>query len=165
MNTQAPTERTSEASRSMGGREVELVVFSLCGLRFAIESAQVRGISDGEDSNAPALADLLGLGSARTPRPPRPYRETRERLLRLRLPSPGGDGSLVVRVEGPLSLRRLPAAHLHPLPWLFAVSSVLPCVRALALPGDAWTDDFTILLDLRRWPGSDQPQSGHPVCG
>lgn len=165
MNTQAPTAWTSEASLLVGGWALELVVFSLCGLRFAIESAQVRGISDCEDVNVPALADLLGIGSARTPRPPRPCRETRERLLRLRLPSPGGDGSLVVRVEESLSLRRLPAAHLHPLPWLIAMSSVLPCVRALVLPGDAWADDLTILLDLRRWLGSDQPQSGHPVCG
>ena len=165
MSTQAPVVRTNAASQPVGGQALELVVFSLCGLRFAVESTQVRGISDGDDASVPALADLLRIGRVQTPTPPGPCRVTRERVLRLRSLSQSGDVPLVVRVEEPLSLRRLPAARLHPLPSLIAASSVLPCVRALVLPGDAWADDFTILLDLRCWPGAEQPQFGHPIRG
>lgn len=162
MSTRAPKAQTSTASRQVGGRAIELVVFSLYGLRFAVESAQVRGISDGDNANVPALAELLQIGRTQTRTPP-----GRERLLRLRLPSQDGGESLVVRVEEPITLRRLQAVHLRPLPWIIAANSVLPCLRALALPGDAWADDLTILLDVRRLPGvgaeAEDPQSGHPV--
>ena len=60
---------------------------------------------------------------------------------------------LLVRVEEPVEIRRVPTAPLHPLPGLMAATSALPCVRGLALWEDGRAEDLAILLDLRWLPG------------
>ena len=144
---QTPNRWLDPSAGATDGLTIELVAFSLRGLRFAVDATQVRGMTEVNDPSAPALADLLGLGRTHLPMPP-----GRERLLRLRLASQSGDATLEVRIEEPLSLQRLPASRLHPLPDLMAATSVLPCVWGLVRLGDPGTDDLTILLDTRRLP-------------
>jgi hypothetical protein len=142
-----PDTSASRTKELAEGLAIELVAFRLRGLRFAVDAALVRGMTEVKDPNTPALADLLGLGTT-----PAPLPLCRERVLRLRQVSQHNSTFLEVRVEEPLSLRRLPANRLYPLPGLMTATSVLPCVRGLARFGEPWTDDLTILLDTRHLP-------------
>ncbi|UHD14811.1 hypothetical protein [Thiocapsa bogorovii] len=137
---------------------IDLVVFSVGALRFAVASERIRGIADlaeTPDIRAPALADLLGL--ARGPDPASAHTDgTRERLLRFRHTSQGGasDGAQTtdVRIEEPVSLRRAPAEAIHPLPALMETLSALPCVRGLVALSATNASDLAILLDPLRLP-------------
>ncbi len=150
-------ERRHEARSEGGDGEIDLVVFSVGALRFAVLAEGIRGIADPAETpntQAPALADLLGLARASCPASARTH-GSRERLLRFRHTSQdGADGTQTpgVRIEEPISLWRAPVDAIHPLPALMEVLSELPCVRGLVTLSTTNADDLAILLDPRRLP-------------
>ncbi|QVL48083.1 MAG: hypothetical protein KFB96_20930 [Thiocapsa sp.] len=149
-------ERRHEARNEGGDGEIDLVVFSLGALRFAVLAEGIRGIADPAETpntQAPALADLLGLARASSAVSAH-TQESRERVLRFRHTAQAGasDGTQTpgVRIEEPISLWRAPVDAIHPLPALMEVLSELPCVRGLVTLSTTNADDLAILLDPRR---------------
>ncbi|MFB1488865.1 MULTISPECIES: hypothetical protein [unclassified Thiocapsa] len=151
-------ERRHEAQNEGDGGGIDLVIFNLGTLRFAVDSALIQGVADPTgtpDARAPSLADLLGLArgsstaSAHTP-------GSRERLLRFRHTLQDGASvgaqSPGVRIEEPVWLLRAPVDAIHPLPALLEALSKLPCVLGLVTVSTTNADDLAILLDPRRLP-------------
>ncbi|WP_296805523.1 hypothetical protein [Thiocapsa sp.] len=151
-------ERRHERRDECGDGGIELVVFHVGALRFAVVSENIRGIADPAetpDAPAPALADLLGLVGASAIVSADTH-GSRERLLRFRHTAQDGasDGAQRpgVRIEEPVSLRRAPVDAIHPLPALLEALSELPCVRGLVTLSATNADDLAILIDPRRLP-------------
>ncbi|RKT44797.1 hypothetical protein [Thiocapsa rosea] len=151
--------RKHEAPEERDDGGIDLILFSVGALRFAVASEHILGIADlAETSEAqvPALTDLLGL--PRHPSGPASAQAhgARERLLRFRHTSQDGasDGAQRpgVRIEEPIALRRTQVDAIHPLPALMEALSELACVRGLVALSATNTDDLAILLDPRRLP-------------
>ncbi|EGV20072.1 hypothetical protein [Thiocapsa marina] len=150
--------RTDEAQDTRVEGGIDLVLFNLGALRFAVDSEQIRGIADPAetpDVQAPALADLLGLAHARSATSPDTH-GSRERLLRFRNGprDAAQDASQTggMRIGEPISLRHVPFDAIHPLPALMEALSALPCVRGMVALSTTNADDLAILLDPRRFP-------------
>ncbi len=124
---------------------LDLVFFSAGGLILAVESAKVRDLREAGGSDAPMLADLLGL-----PDSANRAVVAQQRLLRLMR----SDRTLAVRVDEPVMQDRLPASALHPLPPLMAARLTLPSVQALARWRHAAGQTLAVILDPDRLPVS-----------
>jgi len=100
-----------------------------------IEAGQIGGSRRCEPADAatPALAALLDL----------PGGDSGDRQV-LALKASGGE----IRVAGPVELRALPAACIHPLPPLLAARCRLPGLRAVALEHGR----LVLLIDLSDLP-------------
>jgi hypothetical protein len=147
-------ERTHETRGEGGDGGIDLVVFSVGALRFAVVSELIRSVADlaeTPDTQAPALADLLGLARPSGPVSARMH-GSRERLVRFRHTLRDGAQDSGMRIEEPVSLRRVPIDAIHPLPALLEALSALPCVRGLVALSAPSSEDFAILLDPRRLP-------------
>ncbi|SDW83246.1 hypothetical protein [Thiocapsa roseopersicina] len=147
-------ERTHETRGEGGDGGIDLVVFGVGALRFAVVSKLIRSIADPADTpetQAPALADLLGLARPSCPVSARTH-GSRERLVRFRHTLRDGAQDSGMRIEEPVSLRRVPIDAIHPLPALVEALSALPCVRGLVALSAPNAEDFAILLDPRRLP-------------
>lgn len=117
---------------------LELVFFSAGGLTLAVESVKVQDLREAAGSDAPTMADLLGL-----PPPANRAVIAQQRLLRLIRPA----GMLTLRVDEPVMQDRLSATALYPLPPLVQARLTLPGVQALARWHCAAGETLVIILD------------------
>ncbi|AHF05462.1 hypothetical protein MARPU_07435 [Marichromatium purpuratum 984] len=112
---------------------IDLLWFHANRLGFALERRRILALELADSARAPHITELLRLSSA-LDEPPAQH----QRQLLLAHP----EGALRVRVDEPISLYRVQAGELHPLPPLLAACSRLPWLRALA-----WKDAPVMVLD------------------
>ncbi|RNE92306.1 hypothetical protein [Marichromatium sp. AB32] len=123
-------QKTQSTTTPLG---IDLLSFHANRLGFALERRRVIALEPADSTRAPHIAELLRLSSTTDERPAQ-----HQRQLLLAHPA----GALRVRVDEPISLDRVQAGDLHPLPPLLAARSRLPWLRALA-----WKNTPVMVLD------------------
>ena len=119
------------------GQAIDLVLFRWGTLELALQAGQVLALESAGAADLPSIGALLGLPDAGP--------TGALRLLRVAGPT----GTLHIRVEGPVTQARLPAAAIHPLPPLLAARLRLPWVRALAFRAGEGGGHLILILDPR----------------
>jgi len=115
---------------------LDIVLFAAGATPLACEARRVRAAQELTGADLPAVEALLGLP---------PTAGSRQTLI-----VRGADADWPLSVRGPVTLRSLPAADIHPLPELIAARCRLPGLRALAFVDG----QLTPIVDPRTWPGA-----------